>query len=404
MRSTPIFKFLSVAVLLAVAALLGVEAYRYFHQPVSVSVAYAGQVADSIPVNGWVIRQETPLPEVSGTLLRQVQEGEKIHAGQTVAKAYASKDALETVKQLEDAELKLQQLRFAHDSYLDRDAALKVDSDISDSIYKLHAATADGEYSTASGEMAAVKSAVLKRSYSYESLEQINAEIQSTQTTIASLQAQLSGASAVRTTSAGYFSGSTDGCEQQLTPAMLSELTPSKLDGLRAGTAVKGAGKIITGSTWYYAADVSADTARELSVGQQVTLRLSKGLEQDAAAYVHSVSAEEDGRVVVVLSCSQYISQVTLLRHQQGQILLREYTGLHIPSAALRMDESGELGVFCQVGAYVYRKPVTLVYRGEGFCLVKSAEGAQGKRILRQGDLVISTSQTLTDGMLLPDS
>ena len=141
MRSTPIFKFLSVAVLLAVAALLGVEAYRYFHQPVSVSVAYAGQVADSIPVNGWVIRQETPLPEVSGTLLRQVQEGEKIHAGQTVAKAYASKDALETVKQLEDAELKLQQLRFAHDSYLDSDAALKVDSDISDSIYKLHAAT-----------------------------------------------------------------------------------------------------------------------------------------------------------------------------------------------------------------------------------------------------------------------
>ena len=50
------------------------------------------------------------------------------------------------------------------------------------------------------------------------------------------------------------------------------------------------------------------------------------------------------------------------------------------------------------------RKPVMLVYRGEGFCLVKSAEGAQGKRILRQGDLVVSTSQTLTDGMLLPDS
>ena len=251
MRSTPIFKFLSVAVLLAVAALLGVEAYRYFHQPVSVSVAYAGQVADSISVNGWVIRQETPLPEVSGTLLRQVQEGEKVHVGQTVAKAYASKDALETVKQLEDAELKLQQLRFAHNSYLDSDAALKVDSDISDSICNLHAATAEGEYSTAIGEMSAVKSAVLKRSYSYESLEQISAEIQSTQTTIASLQAQLSGASAVRTTSAGYFSGSTDGCEQQLTPAMLSELTPSMLDGLRAGTAVKGAGKIFTGSTWY---------------------------------------------------------------------------------------------------------------------------------------------------------
>ena len=47
---------------------------------------------------------------------------------------------------------------------------------------------------------------------------------------------------------------------------------------------------------------------------------------------------------------------------------------------------------------------MTLSYRGEGFCLVNSAEGAQGKRILRQGDLAISTSQTLTDGMLLPGS
>ena len=73
-------------------------------------------------------------------------------------------------------------------------------------------------------------------------------------------------------------------------------------------------------------------------------------------------------------------------------------------NTALRMDEAGNLGVFCQVGAYVYRKPVTLSYRGEGFCLVNSAEGAQGKRILRQGDLAISTSQTLTDGMLLPGS
>ena len=109
MRSTPIFKILSAAVLAAVVVLLGVQTYRYFHRPLSVSAAYTSQVSDSISVTGWVVRQETALPEVSGTLLRQVQEGEKVHAGQTVAVSYASKSALETVKELEDAELKLQQ-------------------------------------------------------------------------------------------------------------------------------------------------------------------------------------------------------------------------------------------------------------------------------------------------------
>ena len=404
MRSTPIFKILSLAVLVAVVTLLGIEGYRYFHRSVSVSVAYTGQVTDSLSVTGWVVRQETPLPDTSGTLLRQVQEGEKVHAGQTVAMAYASKSALEVVSQLEDTELKLQQLQFARSSFLDSDAALKVDSDISDSILRLHIATADGDYATATQEMSAMKTAVLKRSYSYESLEQIDQAIAQTRSDISSLQNQLSGAASVKTAVAGVYSGSTDGSEEALTPDFLTDVTPARLDALSTGSAVKSAGKIITDNTWYFAANIPAQQARELQVGQEVTLRLSKGLQQDTPAYVQSISAEEDGQVAVVLSCTRYISQVTLLRHQQGEILLREYKGLRVPSAALRMDEDGSLQLFCRLGAYVYSKPVDLVYRGDGFCLVRSAQGAADARILRPGDLVISTARALTDGMIFPDN
>ncbi len=404
MRSTPIFKILSLAVLVAVVTLLGIEGYRYFHRSVSVSVAYTGQVTDSLSVTGWVVRQETPLPDTSGTLLRQVQEGEKVHAGQTVAMAYASKSALEVVSRLEDTELKLQQLQFARSSFLDSDAALKVDSDISDSILRLHIATADGDYATATQEMSAMKTAVLKRSYSYESLEQIDQAIAQTRSDISTLQNQLSGATSVKTAVAGVYSGSTDGSEEALTPDFLTDVTPARLDALSTGSAVKSAGKIITDNTWYFAANIPAQQARELQVGQEVTLRLSKGLQQDTPAYVQSISAEEDGQVAVVLSCTRYISQVTLLRHQQGEILLREYKGLRVPSAALRMDEDGSLQLFCRLGAYVYSKPVDLVYRGDGFCLVRSAQGTADARILRQGDLVISTARALTDGMIFPDN
>ena len=404
MRSTPIFKILSLAVLVAVVTLLGIEGYRYFHRSVSVSVAYTGQVTDSLSVTGWVVRQETPLPDTSGTLLRQVQEGEKVHAGQTVAMAYASKSALEVVSRLEDTELKLQQLQFARSSFLDSDAALKVDSDISDSILRLHIATADGDYATATQEMSAMKTAVLKRSYSYESLEQIDQAIAQTRSDISSLQNQLSGAASVKTAVAGIYSGSTDGSEEALTPDFLTDVTPARLDALSTGSAVKSAGKIITDNTWYFAANIPAQQARELQVGQEVTLRLSKGLQQDTPAYVQSISAEENGQVAVVLSCTRYISQVTLLRHQQGEILLREYKGLRVPSAALRMDEEGSLQLFCRLGAYVCSKPVDLVYRGDGFCLVRSAQGAADERILRQGDLVISTARALTDGMIFPDN
>ena len=58
MRSTPIFKILSLAVLVAVVTLLGIEGYRYFHRSVSVSVAYTGQVTDSLSVR----RRPCPTP------------------------------------------------------------------------------------------------------------------------------------------------------------------------------------------------------------------------------------------------------------------------------------------------------------------------------------------------------
>ena len=74
--------------------------------------------------------------------------------------------------------------------------------------------------------MAGVKTAVLKRSYSYESLDQIDAGDRGTRSSISSLQDRLSGATAVQTAAAGYFSGSTDGCEGTLTPGVLEGSPP----------------------------------------------------------------------------------------------------------------------------------------------------------------------------------
>ena len=46
-----------------------------------------------------------------------------------------------------------------------------------------------------------------------------------------------------------------------------------------------------------------------------------------------------------------------------------------------------------------------MICRGAGAAgLVRSAQGAADERILRQGDLVISTARTLTDGMIFPDN
>lgn len=404
MKSTRIFKILSFSVLAAVVVLLGIEAYRFFYEPVATSVAYIGQVNDSIQATGWVIRREQMMPASSGTIMRQVNEGEKVRAGQTVAVSYASKSSLETVSRIEDAELKLQQLEFALNSFLDSDAALRVDSVVSDSIIRLHGAMAGGDYAVSADEMSEVKTSVLKRSYSYTSTEEIEAAITETKQTIQSLQDSLSGAASVRASVSGVYSASCDGYEDVLTPDILADLTPSSLNGLTPVSTSGFSGKMINENTWYYAVVLGEETAAQLEPGQEVTLRFSKGLSQDCPAFVQSISRSENGQVAVVFSCTRYISQVTLLRHQQGEIVLHGYEGLLVPANALRLNEDGDPGVFCRVGAYARFKKVELIYRGDGYYLVEAAAGTQGETVLRVGDQVISTSETLTDGMVIPNS
>ena len=103
----------------------------------------------------------------------------------------------------------------------------------------------------------------------------------------------------------------------------------------------------------------------------------------------------------MVLSSTRYLAQTTLLRHQAADAVLHAYEGLRVPADALRVSEDGVTGVYCVDGENAAFRPVTLVYQGEGYALVKPAEGAGDTRTLRAGDQVIATSGQLHDGKVI---
>ena len=139
----------------------------------STTLAYRSSSEESISLTGWLVRDEVPLQGPSGTLQQMLREGEKAAAGETVVTVYSNAGALDTVSRIREQELQLEQLQFALESYLDSDAALKLDSSITDSILTLRGELADGDYSTASENVSALKAAILKRSHSYSSSEEI---------------------------------------------------------------------------------------------------------------------------------------------------------------------------------------------------------------------------------------
>ncbi|MBE6939910.1 MAG: hypothetical protein E7457_03735 [Ruminococcaceae bacterium] len=401
MKTSPIFKILSVAVLVAVVLMFGIQSYRYVTDPFTTTLAYNSQAEETIPVNGWLVRQEEILSDVPGTLYHYLEEGEKVGVGQTIATAYSSENALQTVAQLEEQELRLQQLQFALTSYLNPDAALKLDSSITEGILSLRGHLSQGDYASADEAVSQLKAAILKRSHTYSSAEEIQKDIASVQKQIKKLEGSLSGAKSITATRSGVYSAVCDGYETVLTPEFLEDLTPAKLENIRPQDGSGKVGKLIYGSTWYYAATVSARQAEELEKGQVVQLRFAKGLNTDVQATIQSISVGENGKVAVVLRCDHYMAQTTLLRHQQAELILEGHKGIRVPANALRLDEDKQPGVYCIVGVTARFKPVTVLHQGDGYVLVQPEKSAAGTRILRPGDEVIITATQLSDGKIV---
>ena len=100
--------------LAAVLIYFAVQLYNYLSDPVTTTLVTEGQAEDTIPLNGWMVRDEEPLAAQSGTISRVRQEGEHVGVGQILARVYANDGALQTVSQIETLQLQLQQLQFVY--------------------------------------------------------------------------------------------------------------------------------------------------------------------------------------------------------------------------------------------------------------------------------------------------
>ena len=195
-------------------------------------------------------------------------------------------------------------------------------------------------------------------------------------------------------------------------------MTPSQLSAVQPDESVTSqTGKLILGDTWYYAAVVTSEQAAALQEQGTLTLRFAKSVQRDLSVTVSSVSAEENGKVVVVLPGTTYLPQLTLLRQQSAEIIVSTISGVRVPKEALRaekisLDEEGnrvvteETGIYCVVGAEARFKPVEVVYNGDGYVLVRSTLGddvtdAQEKTRLRAGDEVILSAVDLYEGKVV---
>ncbi|HIS51801.1 MAG TPA: hypothetical protein IAC15_03580 [Candidatus Onthomonas avicola] len=396
--------------LAAIVVYFGVYAYRVFWDSYETVTIYNYVGQSTIDAEGYIFRDETVL-NAGGSLEEiVVAEGEKVAAGDTVARVYSSESALAQHEQLEQLRTELERLEYIQNHSAEQSDAMRLNEQIIEAITGLHTDVNSGDFTELEEQIRNLEDLVFRRDYTYSSGSALSEEIIALEDEIAALQSAVEGAvDTVSAPVAGTFSAAVDGYETVLTPEALTDLTPAGLRALAdSQTAVSGAlGKVITSTQWYYAAIVPEDVSDHISTGDTVTVNFdgSAGAQE---MQVESISAaDENGQVLAVFSSDRGLSATTLLREQNVEVAYATYEGLRIPARALRADqETGALGVYRLSGAQAEWVEVELLYSGRDYYLVRSVQSEdmsqlEQAELLREGDEVIVRGKGLHDGRVI---
>lgn len=410
-QGTLVTRIVIVLLFVAVVIYMGVYLLQGLSDPYQLVVTYTYVMDDAASLEGVVVRSERVVEGRAQLAEVLPQEGERVAAGAAVAMVYQDEGALNDRRRARSIELELEQLNYAMrrgDTVTD---SKELDSQLVSDLSALRSQTSMGELEKLEEYGLNIRSLVVKRTgqaaTSAETLAQLQQAAQALERELAQLNASSAqGTRRITVNQGGVFSGLVDGFEDALTPQTLEELSVSGLDQLHkreVQPSQDALGKLITDSTWYYAATVSADAAQRLTPGSRYTLAFSGDFNQELSMTLERLGPEENGRHVAVFSSDRYLNKVTLCRFQSAKLVFERFTGVRVPDKALRVldkeDGTTSLGIYTLVGRQAEFKRVEVIREGEGFYLVKGTD--TNRKVLRPGDTIILSNRELYEGKVV---
>lgn len=270
----------------------------------------------------------------SGGYVDQIlPEGAKAAAGDAVVLLYNDPSVLSTRQSIRTLESEIEQLEYAQASGTQNADAAKLDAQVISSIVSLRSLAAQGDLTSLEDSALNLRSMVFKRDYSFGDIGQLSALIADKQSQLAELNRSLNQVSTtVYAPVSGVFSAGVDGWEGVVTPAMLDDLTADQLDALLHEQHLpdpNAVGKLITGSTWYFAALINnADTG--LQSGHRYALNFSGDYYGQVEMTLERIVLDGD-RTLAVFSCRSNLADTAMLRIQAVDVVIQELEGIRIP-------------------------------------------------------------------------
>lgn len=396
-------KFIRLIMILLAAAVLsyfGYAAYDYLSEPIATVTALEYEASVGVTATGYVVREETQLTSSHPITVPTLTEGARIGKDQTVAVAYSSTDA-----QLRQTEISNLQQQIAQLTYACKDSSnpASLDGEISDLLTTYSIRTVQRQTAPHDDLSTQVKGTLLRSGADADSLTALKNELTTLNEQLAALTSESSSGTAELTAATpGYFSGSADGYETVLSPAVLETMTLSgfqQLSGAAQPVSDQVYGKLIASDIWYFVTAIDDTQLTDLEEGDRIYLTFARDSYLSIRMTITRIGPLEDGQRILVLSGNNYIQNVTLLREQTCQLTFRTYEGLRVPKRAIHVDsETGQAGVYVLEGAVARWKPVSILYAASENYVVQLDESSTGN--LWPGDEILLGSN-LYDGKVV---
>ena len=400
---------------IGVLVYLGIYLLRGFQEDLTTAVAYTDAVNHGVETTGILIREERVLSAAGDQVDLVLSEGEKAAAGDTVALVYSDASALSTQQAIQTLDAEIEQLEYAQSTSTQVVDVTRLDQQVVSSILNLRRLSVTGDLSDLEDSVLNLRTAVLQRDYAYVGSGEIQRLIADKQAQRDALSRSLSQvAQTIYAPAAGTFSGQVDGYESLVTPQGLDNLTAQQLSQwleLDTEPAAGSIGKLITDSTWYFAALFPESEQLHLVEGADYILSFSGDFYGSVSMELERLEADQ-GQTLAIFSARSSLSDTSLLRVQRVSLVTDTVEGIRIPRRALRVEtqeverEDGSVGqrnlyfVYTVVGRQAERKQVEVIYTGDTFYLVQPVDETAADR-LRPGDEVILSSSGLYDGKVV---
>ena len=387
--------------LAAIVVYFGYSVTSSLYEPLTTVTAVEYEAGAGYYTTGFVVRDEAVIQSGYGITVLSAAEGEHVSAGASIATGYLTDGAQQRQSRIADLRSQLEQLNFAYQYSANAADPAALDGEIKTSLAAMSRYIGRRDMNSAADLSPELKGLVLRRSSDDTDPDALQLQIDALQQELDSLLSQAENdTKAVRVSAAGYFSGVVDGYETVLTPDKLDTLSVPDYQSLQPAAVADGAiGKLIHGDTWYYVTAVPADEARDVKAGDSVQVTFARDFYEKIDMRVERVGASEAGLRMLVLSCSRYMQNVTLLREQSADVIFASYPGLRVPKDAVRVDENGQSGVYVLESAVARWKPITILHdNGESYVVELDKTKTTN---LWPGDEVIVNAKNLYDGKVV---